>query len=105
VVRGRIKEEMKDVTITKEVLDLYDKYDQDFGLLNERWADPKDRDKVTAGQMQILGEYVDKLHLLKLDTYSSQYMESAKERIVELEELIDCEVIAILKKRIGSANP
>jgi predicted alpha/beta hydrolase family esterase len=95
-----------DVIITKEVLDLYDKYDQDFGLLDERWADARDRHKVTAEQCPLLAEYVDKLHLIKLTTYSSEFTETALKRIAELEKMIDSEVIEILKRRIGlPANP
>jgi len=29
--------------ITKEILEIYDKYDGDFGLLDERWASANDR--------------------------------------------------------------
>ena len=91
---------MKNIIINKEILDLYDEYDQDFGLLSERWASPKDRQKITAEQAMLFGEYVDKLHLIKLDTYSSQMIENARKRIAELEKSIDPEVVEILRNRI-----
>lgn len=93
---------MKRVVVTKEVLDLYDKYEGDFGLLHERSADKADREKATNEQCFILGQYVDKLEFTQLEPrlYSAQMTEAAWKRIGELEELIDDEVIAILRKRL-----
>jgi hypothetical protein len=93
---------MKSVIVTKEVLDLYDKYEGDFGLLDERWADKRDREKVTREQCLVLGQYVDKLMFSQLEPglYSVQMTEAAVKRIAELEELIDDEVIEILRKRL-----
>ena len=85
--------------VTKEVLKMYDKYDGDFGLLDERWASANDRQKLTSEQMSLFSEYEDKLHLIRLTGYSSQMIESALRRITELEKVIDPEVIEILKKR------
>lgn len=42
--------EMQDVMVTREVLEVYDKYDGDFGLLDERWASVEDRRKVSNEQ-------------------------------------------------------
>jgi len=93
---------MKNVIITREVLDLYDKYEGDFGLLDERWADKRDREKVTSEQCFILGQYVDKLEFTRLEPglYSVQMREAAAKRIGELEELIDYEVVEILRQRL-----
>jgi hypothetical protein len=91
---------MEDLIITKEILGVYDKYDGDFGLLDERWASKDDRKKVTLEQSVLLGEYVDKLHLIKLDTISAQMGEAALKRIAEVEKVMDREVIKILRKRI-----
>lgn len=87
--------------VTKEVLDLYDKYYGDFGLLGERWADQADQDKFT-GECSLLSEYVDQLEFSNLDPslYCLEMRESARLRITELEKLIDPEVVAILKRRI-----
>jgi len=93
---------MKDVIVTREVLELYDKYEGDFGLLHERWADKRDREKVTREQCQLLGEYVEKLEFTRLDPvlFSAEMRESARKRIAELELVIDGEVIEILRRRL-----
>lgn len=92
---------MEGVIVTREVLDLYDKYHGDFGLMDERWANPKDLQKASDEQMMLLSEYVDKLHFSKLDPtlYCLEMRERARERIAELEKVIDVEVVAILRKR------
>jgi hypothetical protein len=93
---------MKNVIVTKEVLDIYDKFVGDFGVLDERGANEGDREKVTNEQCFILGQYVDKLEFtqLKPGLYSVQMREAAAKRIGELEELIDDEVVAILRRRL-----
>jgi len=49
---------MENLIITKDVLDIYDKYEGDFGLLDERWASKKDREKVTMEQSSLFCEYL-----------------------------------------------
>ena len=92
---------MADGMVTKEVLDLYDKYYGDFGLLGERWADPEDADKFAA-EGALLSEYVDKLHFINLNPtlYCLEMRESARERIAELEKVIAPEIIAIVRRRV-----
>ncbi|MDB6003049.1 MAG: hypothetical protein JWR15_36 [Prosthecobacter sp.] len=70
---------MNRIIVTKEVLELCD-------------------------QMLLFSEYVDKLHLTKCEAYSDGYSDQMQERtsrrIAELDNVIDPEVVAILKKRI-----
>jgi hypothetical protein len=93
---------MEEVIVTKQVLEIHDRYQGDFGLLDERWASEEDRQKVTAEQCHLLGEYVDKLHFIKLDPglYCVEMREDARKRIAALEKVIDAEVVAILRKRV-----
>ena len=46
--------------VTKKILDIYYKYDEDLSLLYEPWASKKDRSVVSSEQAQILGKYIDK---------------------------------------------
>lgn len=92
--------EIKPVVITRELLEIHDKYNQDFGLLDERWADEEDRQRVTGEQCGMLGEYVDKLHQIKLEGFSEEMQERALERIRDIEEVTDPEVVLILRNRI-----
>lgn len=94
---------MKNVIVTREVLDLYDEYGGTFEALSDsRTSSKKDREKVTDEQCFTLGQYVDQLMFIQLEPglYSVQMTEAAWRRIAELEELIDDEVIAILRKRL-----
>lgn len=86
--------------ITKEILDIYDKYDGDFGLLDEPWASKKDRDKVSLEQSKLLSEYIDQLHFINVKNISSEIKIKTKRRIEELENVIDSEVVRLLKARI-----
>lgn len=91
---------MSNVIVGKEVLDIYDKYDQDFGLLDERWASEKDRQKVTSEQCRILSEYIENLQVVKIEAYSAQMKEHALMRIGEIEKIMDHEVSEILRGRV-----
>lgn len=91
---------MKKIIVSRDILEIYDKYDGDFGLLDERWASEENRQKVTWQQTLLLSEYVEKLSLTKVDTFSAQMKDSFLVRIAELEEVIDCEVIEIIRKRV-----
>lgn len=86
--------------IGKDVLEIYDKYDHDFGLLDERWASEKDRQKVTLQQTMLFSEYVDKLHLIKSETGSATLKESTLRRIEEIEKFMEPAVIETLKTRV-----
>lgn len=89
-----------DIIVTKEVLEIYDKYDQDFGLLHERWASEEDRQKVTPEQCHLLSDYVDKLYLIKLDAPSVEIKAKATKRLAEIEKVMDPEVVQTLRKRV-----
>ena len=94
---------MKNVIVTREVLDLYDEYGGTFEPLSDsRTSSERDREKVTNEQCFTLGQYVAKLEFTQLQPglYSVQMTEAAWKRIAELEELIDDEVITILRKRL-----
>jgi len=87
--------------ITKEILEIYDKYDGHFGLLDERWASANDRQKVTREQSRLLSEYVDKLHLITLGNAALLQMKgNALKRIAELEKVMDREVVEVLRRRV-----
>lgn len=92
---------MQNIIVTKEVLEVYDQYEGDFGLLDERWASEKDRQRLTTEQMVLFSEYEDKLHLIKLDTPAMSLLrERALKRLPELEKVIDPEVVRIMRKRV-----
>ena len=90
----------KNIIVTHEVLELYDKYDGDLGLIDERWADEDDQNKITLEQTELLAEYLEKLNLLTIRAYSEKMKIEARERALELEKFIDCDVVTILKKRV-----
>ena len=68
-------------------------------MLDERWTSKKDRDAFTSDQMRTLGEYVEKLNLIQIDSLSPELRNSTDERRGELEDLIEPEVIEILRAR------
>jgi len=68
-------------------------------LLDERWISKKGRDAFTSGQMRMLGEYVEKLNLIQIDSLSPEVRNSTEERIGELEDLVEPEVVEILRAR------
>lgn len=85
--------------VNKALLDLHDKYDGDLGLLDERWASKADREAFSSEQIRTLYEYIDKLGFAKVDCLSQEFRTRIENRIRELEELIDPEVVAILRER------
>jgi hypothetical protein len=91
---------MNDVMISRDVLEIYDKYDHDFGLLDERWASEEDRQRVTLQQTMLFSEYIEKQQLLKSDAVSAALKESAFKRINEIEGVMDAVVIETLRKRV-----
>lgn len=86
--------------VTKKILNLYDKYEGDFGLLDEPWASKKDRQVVSFEQSQILSEYIDQSHFVNVENISKEMKNQTVKRISELEEFIDDEVIRIIKERL-----
>jgi hypothetical protein len=91
---------MKNVLIGQDVLEIYDKYDHDFGLLDERWASEEDRQRVTLQQTMLFSEYIETLQLLTCDAVSAALKESALKRIDEIEGVMDAVVIETLRKRV-----
>lgn len=90
--------------VTREVLELYEKYHRDFGLLYERWADENDREKLTDEQMFIFGQFINSLGWLKVENISKELRISFEARIKELEKLINPEVAQIVKERVRQAT-
>ncbi len=92
------------ILVTKELLDFYDEYEGDFGMLDERGASQKDRDthdRFGREKTSVLHEYVDKLHFVKVERLSDKLRADIVKRIAELESVIDPEVVAILRKRVS----
>lgn len=90
--------------VTKDLLALHDKYDGDLGLLDERWASDRDRTAFSAGQIQTLGEYIDKLNLAYVEGLSEDLRARTTHRLQELEKQINPEVIQILRDRIPAPS-
>ena len=79
---------------------MYDKYDGDFGLIEERWADKEDNNKISPIQMEILSDYIVKLKLEHNVNYSDDLINQFRSKINEYEKYIDPEVITLIKMRI-----
>ncbi len=86
--------------VTKLVLDMYDKYDQDLSLLNEPWAKKKDVQLVSFEQATILGKYIDKLEFTNSAFISKDLKEKIIKEIEQLELFIEKDVIEEIKRRI-----
>ena len=87
--------------VTKKTLEIYDKYDGDFGLLDEPWAKKKDRKLVSPEQAQILSDFIEKLEFLDLDNISFDLRNKTIEEVRDLELQIDQEVVSIIRKRMS----
>jgi hypothetical protein len=87
--------------VTKKTLEIYDKYEGDFGLLYEPWANKKDRELVSSEQAQTLSSFIEKLEFLNLNNISSDLRIKTIEEIVKLELQIDKEVIDIIRRRMN----
>jgi hypothetical protein len=90
--------------VNKKTLEIYDKYEGDFGLLDEPWAKKADRELVSSNQAQILASYIEKLRCLSLNNNSSDMQARTIREIDELELQIDQEVIDIVRKRMNLEN-
>ena len=91
--------------VTKQLLALHDEFDRDLGLLDERWADKREREWFSAEQMRTLGDYLQQLALHRLDCLAPQYRKEVERRLDDLERLIDPEVVSILREREANSNP
>lgn len=87
--------------VTKKILDIYDKYDGDLGLLDERWAKETDKNSVSPRQSEILQGYISNLRLINNGNYSGDLLEKYKAKASQYEKFIDAEVIAIIRNRLN----
>ena len=86
--------------VTKELLDLHDKYDGDLGLLDERWAANEDRGRFSSEQIRILSEYIEQVRLGQSETLSPELKRTVEHRIGKLQPLIAPDVVFTLHKRL-----
>lgn len=86
--------------VTKDLLDLHDKYGGDLGLLDERWATKEDRTRFSSDQMRTLYEYIEQVRFSQVETLSPELKATTKRRISELESLIAPDVVTTLKERL-----
>ncbi|MDA3963424.1 MAG: hypothetical protein PF961_21770 [Planctomycetota bacterium] len=85
--------------VTPDVLALHDKYQGNFGLMDERWADSNDRQNVTSEQCQTLAEYIDLLRQSKVSNLSDRLRTQNEHQMAQLECQIDDSVIQELRIR------
>ena len=93
---------MEQVIVDKRVLDIYLKYDEDFSLLDEPWADKKDRDIISDEQFKIFGDYLEAIQMIEINNLSQELKKKALLKIHKLEKHIDVDVIKFLKDRVKS---
>jgi hypothetical protein len=105
IVAQPIKPIAMQYLVTKQLLALHDKYDGDLGLLDERWADKRDRELFSAEQMRTLGEYLQQLALSGVDCLAPEFRKEVELKINELELLIDPDVVSTLRDREAHATP
>ena len=88
------------IVVTKAILDLYYKHDEDFNLLGEPWANNKDRELFNNHHTgaDILTSYIDLLHFSKVENLSTDLRKKTINEIQNFENYIEKEVIEILKK-------
>ena len=86
--------------VTLEVLQLWDKYDQDFGLLEERWADEGDRHMFPEKVLACLEQYWSLLHEVQTSAYSDELRLKIQTRLDQLEPFINVTVREELMKRL-----
>ena len=86
--------------VTKEVLELWDMYDQDCGLLDERWAKEEDRTKFTKEVLTALSSYWNLLHEIRVSAYSDELRAKTQARLDEVESLIEPYVREVLMRRL-----
>jgi hypothetical protein len=91
---------MKSKIITRDILEIFDKYDGDFGMLYERGVPKKDLQKVPMNISILFGQYMDDLYSLRLPMLTIELKEKTLRRIAEIEEVMDPEVARILRVRV-----
>ena len=91
---------MSNKIVTVSTLKMYFKYDEDLGLMYEHWGDKNDLKQISPEESGIIGEYVDQLHFVKGKYLSKELKQKTLDRIAELEEFVEPEVIKILKEKL-----
>lgn len=91
--------------VTQALVELFIRYDGDLGLLDEHWADPKDREPFSSEQFHTLGQYIDQVGFADSKAYSPEYRLAAENRIKDLRMQISPEAIALLQKWMENSNP
>ena len=89
--------------INKEILNIYYKYDKDFGLLNEPWAKKEDKELVNFEVAQIFGKYIEGLELVNNKFISEKLKEVTRNEIKEMELYFENDVIDLLKMEYGNS--
>ena len=88
---------MEEKIVTIKTLEIFNRYDKDFSLLDEPWAKKKDKEAISSEEKRILSEYIDQLDFLKVKYLSEELRESTKMKIKRLEQFIEDEVVLILQ--------
>jgi len=91
--------------LNQALVELFIRYDGDLGLLDERWANPKDREAFSSEQFYTLGQYVDQVSLAKTRVLSPEYRLRIENSIKDLEKQIAPEAITFLQKWAESSKP
>ena len=76
--RKRLK--MSDL-VTMEVIQMWDKYGQEFGILHEPWVDKEDCDKFTSEALYTLERYWNLCHEVKVKAYSDEWRARTQNQI------------------------
>ncbi len=90
------------VLVTMDVIQLWDKYDQDFGLLEEPWADKEDYHKFTSEALYTLAQYWNLCHEVKVKAYSDELRAKIQNQIDDLSSKISIEALEELHSRLNN---
>lgn len=74
-------------------------------MLDERWADKRDRDLFSDEQIRVFGDYLQQLALRDVECLAPAFRRQVEHRIDELERFIEPEVVAILRARGSDSKP
>lgn len=76
---------------------IYHKYDGEYALLFERWADKKDQNKISAEEFGIMDSIVDNLTMLRTNKYSKELVKNMKLELEIAKEKVTEEVFNFLE--------
>ncbi|MCX6836619.1 MAG: hypothetical protein NTX35_02255 [Verrucomicrobia bacterium] len=91
--------------VEQALVELFIRYDGDLGLMDERWANPKDREAFGSEQLYTLGQSIDQVSLAKSPALSSEYRLQIENRIKDLQKQIEPEAIMLLQNWAGESLP